>query len=610
MEKLDILYVADIWLTKEVDSNYIGHRILDTICRENGFLSEVFSPQDIAKNIDDGELSPEAAIERIAADLISIHPRIYSFYCVCDSFPLTCLVAKKVKKSNEDSIIVMAGPQASALRNEIAYSLPYVDFVAYSEGEKMIVDFLNAVISGSPRIEDVSGITYKDNTGSVVTHEPPRVLNEKELETSIRIGTKKLHSEDTEFSIEGGRGCPFNCTFCITSKYWGRQHRLIAPRTLIDIILEHVGDDCKLPINIVHDHFTANRTFITDFSNELIARGNPIKWSCSSRIDSLDRALIDLLQKSNCVSIYFGIETGSAVLQKKINKNLDITGLIDTIQYLSEKKIETTTSFIIGFPEETLTDFKETMHLIQKLWFVRNNYIQLHMLEFYPKTQETDRNIQTLFFDRKSTLYLGNKRSQLCEESIRLIESSEELFSSYYNMFTDIRKRYGSMPLFFEIISNARMFYRSSLELLFRKRNIIEVYEQNKALIENEVMAEIRGFDDAYLRYKEVDIAKRVLMQCCKNDFELKCFVYIESLMRMLALQEKIFIVINPKFDLLQMRRLSMYFPTEKEYILHSYNHKCHIITVDEKSRLDSLRIVLIKNGFYEMSEENLKREL
>jgi radical SAM superfamily enzyme YgiQ (UPF0313 family) len=58
---------------------------------------------------------------------------------------------------------------------------------------------------------------------------------------------------------------------------------------------------------------------------------------------------------------FFGIETGSERLQHVINKKLDLTEALRRIECADRNGIHTTVALIVGVPEETRDDLRDTM---------------------------------------------------------------------------------------------------------------------------------------------------------------------------------------------------------------------------------------------------------
>ena len=104
---------------------------------------------------------------------------------------------------------------------------------------------------------------------------------------------------------------------------------------------------------LIHDMFTVDRKRVVEFCEALLASGEQFQWNCSARTDCVDDELIALMARSGCASIFFGIETGSARLQRLIGKNLDLHEAASRVACASRHGIGTTVSLITGFPGET-----------------------------------------------------------------------------------------------------------------------------------------------------------------------------------------------------------------------------------------------------------------
>lgn len=73
---------------------------------------------------------------------------------------------------------------------------------------------------------------------------------------------------------------------------------------------------------------------------------------------TIDFEMIDLLYETNCRSIFFGIESGSEKIQKLSRKSLRIgTDIFEKVKYMRQKGIVVELNFLIGFLEETTSDF-------------------------------------------------------------------------------------------------------------------------------------------------------------------------------------------------------------------------------------------------------------
>ena len=162
--------------------------------------------------------------------------------------------------------------------------------------------------------------------------------------------------------LEAGRGCPFACTFCSTNDFFRRNFRLKSPATMIADISALKRAYGLSYFSLVHDMYTIDRKKVVAFCEAILASGERFTWGCSARTDCVDNDLLDLMAKAGCTGIFFGIETGSQRLQDVIHKKLDLTEAVERIACADRNAIHTTVALIVGFPEETRDDLRDTIH--------------------------------------------------------------------------------------------------------------------------------------------------------------------------------------------------------------------------------------------------------
>jgi hypothetical protein len=114
--------------------------------------------------------------------------------------------------------------------------------------------------------------------------------------------------------------------------------------------------------SLVHDMYTIDRKEVVAFCDAMLANGERLTWGCSARTDCIDDELLALMARAGCTGIFFGIETGSQRLQQVINKKLDLAEARERIACADCHGINTTVALIVGFPEETRDDLRDTIH--------------------------------------------------------------------------------------------------------------------------------------------------------------------------------------------------------------------------------------------------------
>lgn len=437
MKKL--ILVNPMYSNQEIYSS-ISERIpLGLIILDNIFNNYKIDSQVIDLNvITNKEQINNITYEKLAEIICDKSPDFVGITSMANNYINAILLAKQIKKRSEKIQIFMGGPQASFVAKETLESFQYIDFIVRGESEKVVpvlADYFNGLIN----IESIPNLTFRKGNEVIENIEKYPLIGEEEIpiiDYSNYMKSNNLTIENIDtFSIEGGRGCPFNCTFCSTSSYWSRKFRIKNYDRIIKEmnILNKKYNVTKF--NLVHDLFTCNKKSLYEFCNKI--RSLSYTWSCSSRVDVLDYDTLDIMKESGCTGIFFGIESGDTKTQKIINKNLKIECADDIIKYCKKIGIATTVSFIIGFPHETIESINKTILKLLEYTILGSNKYFLSIL--------TPEHGSKIFEDKKNdmmfseTLYDNNRDSWNIDikKEKELIKKYPFLFNHYYSFISN-----------------------------------------------------------------------------------------------------------------------------------------------------------------------------
>jgi radical SAM superfamily enzyme YgiQ (UPF0313 family) len=81
---------------------------------------------------------------------------------------------------------------------------------------------------------------------------------------------------------------------------------------------------------------------------------------------SFDKETASLMYETGCRWVFMGVESGSDKVLKEMNKQLNTDTIEKSIRVLHNSGIWVETSFIIGYPTETESDFLDTINFIVK----------------------------------------------------------------------------------------------------------------------------------------------------------------------------------------------------------------------------------------------------
>lgn len=394
------------------------------------------------------------------------------FTSFSNNFINALLMALEIKKINPNITIFFGGSHVTSCAEDILNQFSGIDFICLGEGEN-VVPYLVSLFNNEISLEDVPNIAYISNGVINFTKKLP-LLQEHELPTLptdfklINVNTLGLISKSV--SIEGGRGCPFNCVFCSTNNFWQRKNRM----KTISNLMEEINSINKVAgttsFHITHDLFTLKQDILSEFIDEM--KKTNYSWTCSARIDTVNKSILDEMYKSGCKDIFFGIETGDQSIQGIINKNLNLERLDSIFTYCNEKGYVITVSFILGFPFENKDNLDNTLNIIFKYYKYSNIKFRTGILTPEIGTTIYLQNIDSIIFDKyyveTNYDYVGvDKKAEL-----ELIEKLPTLFSHFYyienNNFTIHSLRFIEKVIRFLAIN-----YYKTFTLIINKNNSI-----------------------------------------------------------------------------------------------------------------------------------------
>lgn len=162
------------------------------------------------------------------------------------------------------------------------------------------------------------------------------------------------------------RGCPAGCTYCIKHVSYGPTLRMRSAAR----IMEEVQALYRLGVRHIHfyaDLFTVNRRQVMELCQALIDARLEISWTCNSRVDFVDEEMLQVMGRSGCIYIAWGLESASREILAHARKGVPPERAMESLAASRRAGIKNWGYFIIGLPGETTTTIKETIAFAKRL---------------------------------------------------------------------------------------------------------------------------------------------------------------------------------------------------------------------------------------------------
>jgi radical SAM superfamily enzyme YgiQ (UPF0313 family) len=165
-------------------------------------------------------------------------------------------------------------------------------------------------------------------------------------------------------TISTTRGCPYACSFCSVTSFFGRTYRC---RPLEEILKEIETLPEKKPIAFVDDNIVGNPKFAKELFRALAPY--KIRWVAQASVTiARDDELLKLAAASGCIDLLIGFETLSQANLAAMGKKVNVVDKYETvIKKIHSQGIAIHGFFILGLDEDGENVFKRTLLFAQKM---------------------------------------------------------------------------------------------------------------------------------------------------------------------------------------------------------------------------------------------------
>lgn len=279
---------------------------------------------------------------------------------------------KLIKKINPSVKILVGGVHATIMSEQTFEQCPQIDIILRHEYDFTIVDILSGM-----KISDIEGISYRSSNG--IIHNKNRVykFDLDELPMVSKVYEKFLNVHDYGYSLAespmvqifSARGCPFHCNFCAyPHSMSGRGFRRRSVNNFVDE-LEYIN--VHMPyikeIFVEDDTFTVDKKRVQDICKEILRRNLNIKWSCNTRVDTLDYETMSLMKKAGCRLLVVGFESGNQKVLDEAHKGITLKSSEEFSLNAKKLRIKVFGCFMIGLKGDSLETIEETFRFAKKI---------------------------------------------------------------------------------------------------------------------------------------------------------------------------------------------------------------------------------------------------
>ena len=330
-------------------------------------------------------------------------------------------IVRELKKVLPNVEIILGGPEVSYKWEKFMANMPEVDALLLGEGEKVILNFL------TKKDKKALGVVYREN-GEIIFNGIEPIIENLDI-VPFPYEDWELEDRTKIFYYESSRGCPFSCSYCLSS----------IDKTVRYYSLDRVKKDLKRfldsPIKLLK---FVDRTFnlkkerymeIWKFLLENYREGITFHFEINANI--FDDETLDFLEKvpKGYFQFEIGVQSINPETMVAIKRNNILDKLAHNVRRIS-RNIHLHLDLIAGLPYETYDIFKNSFNYVYNL---KPEMIQLGFLKLLKGTQMYDEveKYQYKYYSRPPYEVFSNKFISFGE--LVKLKNLEKMLDYYYN---------------------------------------------------------------------------------------------------------------------------------------------------------------------------------
>ena len=462
--------------------------------------------------------------DEILKDIYSSGADVVCFSCYIWNISFVRELIRDLVKILPKTAFWAGGPEVSYDAEKFLTEMPEMTGVMVGEGEKTFHDLLEFYIDGKDSLEEISGIAYR--TGDKIIHNGWRELMDLSAIPFVYEHLEKF--ENRIIYYESSRGCPFSCSYCLSSidkKLRFRDLELVKKE--LQFFLDHRVPQVKFvdrTFNCKHEHAMTIWKYILEHDNGVT------NFHFEISADLLREEEMELMSqmRPGLIQLEIGVQSTNPETIRAIHRHMDLKKLEHCVNRVhSFRNIHQHLDLIAGLPYEDYDTFHQSFNDVYQM---KPDQLQLGFLKVLKGSlMQKEAEVYGIVYKEKEP-YEVLSTNWLTYGEVLKLKMVESMVEVYYNsgqfwhtleylvpFEKDAFTFYEKLGSFYEKkgyseISHSRM----------RRYEILLEYLQEETDVPTEVAAQ-KMLYDLYLREK---LKKRPVFASDQKQYETAVWNY------------------------------------------------------------------------------------
>lgn len=393
----------------------------------------VYSLRAYAKDYQDqiviGEYTINNRVDYILEQIYKAKPDVLCFSCYIWNMDYVEELITEYHKLCPEVPIWVGGPEVSYEVETFLAEHPQVTGVMIGEGERTFKQLCKYYVNRAGSLEEIRGIAFRDqDSGKTVFTPAQEPMNMSDIPFCYD------HIENFENRIiyyESSRGCPFNCSYCLSSidkKLRFRDIELVKKE--LAFFIEKKVPQVKFvdrTFNCRHDHAMEIWRFVKEHDNGIT------NFHFEISADLLNEEELALIHdmRPGLIQLEIGVQSTNETTIREIHRTMKLELLKDIVRKIQGgENIHEHLDLIAGLPYEDYATFAKSF---DEIYALKPNQLQLGFLKVLKGSYMYEHAAEYEIVYHEKTPYEVMKTKWLSFDDVLKIKQVEEMLEVYYN---------------------------------------------------------------------------------------------------------------------------------------------------------------------------------
>ncbi len=385
------------------------------------------------EDVDIVEYTINQNLDEILSDLFIKHPDILCFSCYLWNISYVKQLIVEVKKVLPEVVIWLGGPEVSYSAVKVIQEYSQVDGIICGEGEQTFLEVVEYYRGKRDSLKDINGIVYRmgktfEKEGQIVENPLRSVMDLSSVPFVYNNMDRFAHKI---IYYESSRGCPFSCSYCLSS-----VDKRLRFRNL-DLVKEELQAliDAQVPqvkfvdrtFNCKHEHALEIWKYLSEHD-----QGNT-NFHFEVAADLLNEEELSLIEsmRPGLIQLEIGVQSTNPKTIKEIHRTMKFDVVKRNVERIHKKgNIHQHLDLIAGLPYE---DYESFRHSFNDVYGLKPEQLQLGFLKVLKGSymHENAQKYALVYQERPPFEVLSTR--WLSYEDIIHLKGIEEMVEVYYN---------------------------------------------------------------------------------------------------------------------------------------------------------------------------------